>query len=726
MQELPLFEPPIDPALLIRAAASGVDLSSAIGDINAPLPYHRYLYLSLKAAELCQELKNLGNGILAALEKRDAGQLALLNSSQSMKLLDAVRDVKKSQVDDTAKGMEIINKNMAVVQQRWNYYNNTSLVNFFEGAYLAMEGAALVFALLDTGAQPVTAVINLFPDAKLGAPTSIGITFGGSNVGKSASKFAKFLQKTAIFASRGAGLAAALGSYTRRKAEYDLQFNIADNELKQLQSQLDSATIKNSIAQKELSNHDLQRSNAKDTDDFLHNKYTNVELYDWMLGQLSGTYFQTYQLVYDTAKRAERAFGYELGVDNPNFISFDYWDSMKKGLTAGEQLFYDLKRMDMAYMEQDVREYELTRSISLAQLDPVALVQLRSTGACFFNIPEAIYDLDYPGHYMRRIKSVSVTIPCVAGPYTSVASTLSLAGSSIRKSPNLSNGKYARVDNDIRFADVFGQMQSIATSSGTNDSGLFEGGPGGGGNMRDERYLPFERSGAISSWKMEVPMAFRSYDYDTITDVVLTIRYTAREGGSALGQQASAELRQKALDAIAIAESQNGLSRLFDVPREFPDVWYKFLRGTPPASGTPTTGNSPPVLNQEATLPFTTQRFPYLFFGGTITISKIDVFVRVKKEYLSTHSADTLTLTLEATPPPTSGGGTAPTPLALSEWSAGQTAPELGKVFQATKAFERPPGNYYLTGSLNGGTAMIDLEAIAQFLVVAHYRVKWS
>jgi hypothetical protein len=73
VRELPLFEPPIDPALLIRAVASGADLSSAISDINAPLPHYRYFYLAGKATELCQELEALGGAILASLEKKDAG-----------------------------------------------------------------------------------------------------------------------------------------------------------------------------------------------------------------------------------------------------------------------------------------------------------------------------------------------------------------------------------------------------------------------------------------------------------------------------------------------------------------------------------------------------------------------------------------------------------------------------------------------------------------------------
>ena len=110
-------------------------------------------------------------------------------------------------------------------------------------------------------------------------------------------------------------------------------------------------------------------------------KYTNPELYDWTVGQISALYFQSYQLAYDLAKRAERAYGLELGVDGAGFIKFGYWDSLKKGLLAGERLHYDLRRMEAAYLEANAREYELTKHVSLSMLDPVALVKLRREGA---------------------------------------------------------------------------------------------------------------------------------------------------------------------------------------------------------------------------------------------------------------------------------------------------------------------------------------------------------
>ena len=41
-----------------------------------------------------------------------------------------------------------------------------------------------------------------------------------------------------------------------------------------------------------------------------------------------------------------------------------------------------------------------------------------------------MFDIDFPGHYMRRIRSVTLTIPCVTGPYTGVHCRLTLLSSS--------------------------------------------------------------------------------------------------------------------------------------------------------------------------------------------------------------------------------------------------------------------------------------------------------
>src|SRR6185295_11997028 len=168
----------------------------------------------------------------------------------------------------------------------------------------------------------------------------------------------------------------------------------------------------------------------------------------------------------------------------------------------------DLRRLELAYLDQNKRDYEITRHISLMLNDPMALISLKETGQCTIDLPETLFDADYPGHYMRRIKSVSLTIPCVVGPYTSINCNLTLLSNKTRIN-NVAGDQYAeRIDeDDQRFISNFAGVQTIATSHAQNDNGMFEL------NFRDERYLPFEGAGVISRWRIEMPKYTNAFDF---------------------------------------------------------------------------------------------------------------------------------------------------------------------------------------------------------------------
>ena len=78
VRQLPLFEPPIDPELLVKATQAGLSLTSILNDVNIGLPNYRFQVLLQKANELCNDVKTLGSLVLSALEKKDAEYLALL------------------------------------------------------------------------------------------------------------------------------------------------------------------------------------------------------------------------------------------------------------------------------------------------------------------------------------------------------------------------------------------------------------------------------------------------------------------------------------------------------------------------------------------------------------------------------------------------------------------------------------------------------------------------
>ena len=299
-----------------------------------------------------------------------------------------------------------------------------------------------------------------------------------------------------------------------------------------------------------------------------------------MKREVKGLYNTSFQFAFEIAKKAEIALQQELGDQKLSYVQFGYL-SGKEGLLAGEKLYYDIKRMEIAYVELNKREYELTKHVSLLQVNPVGLLQLRATGSCSFDLPEETLISTVRGHYFRRIRSVAVSVPCVVGPYTSLNCRLTLATSAIRTSTSPGDNGYARGgSDDPRFSEFSGAIQSIVTSSGQNDSGLFET------NLHDERKLPFEWSGAISQWQLDLPSDIRTFDYSTISDVILHVRYTAREGGDGLKKLATANLE----DHIGSGKT-TGSVRLFSMRHEFPSDWAKLKAATiaPPGALAPLT-----------------------------------------------------------------------------------------------------------------------------------------
>jgi hypothetical protein len=340
---------------------------------------------------------------------------------------------------------------------------------------------------------------------------------------------------------------------------------------------------------------------------FLTSKYTNAQLYNWMITQLTTVYTQAYQLAFSLALQAQNAYQYELG-SQETFVQFGYWDSQHKGLAAGESLLFDLRRMEAQYLAENSRELELTKHISLALTCPMALVMLRETGTCQIVLDEALFEYDHPGQYFRRLRSVALTIPCVTGPYTGVNATLSLTNAMVRiQAPDSTyKPQSAQVnpptDPNVVISPIAATgTATIATSSGQNDAGLFDV------NLRDERWLPFEGQGVISTWNLVLDPRDNNFDFSTITDVVLHVRYTARGGGD-----------QTAADNVRTAlKPQTSRSILVSVRNTFGNAYNSFFN--------PVDTTAP---QQTLTLPMTNVIFPFSNLGsGVVKIEGMTYYV---------------------------------------------------------------------------------------------------
>jgi hypothetical protein len=614
VRQLPLFQPPIDPGALIKAKAAGVDLTSVLADLNAPLPLYRFKQNLQKAIELTTEVKSLGSALLSALEKRDAEDIAILMATHQEEMQKAMTLIREKSIEEAEVSIESLELSKKITEERKTYYLSRKYIIPQEQMHLDKLDTAMKLQVAAQALGILAGAFSLVPDYDIGVSgfggtPAVKMQYGGTNFVGVANAAAGVLNILATIEQHQGTKASIKGGYDRRHDDWQHQAKLAEMEIPQIEKQIAGAEIRMEMAEKELENLELQIEQAATELEFMQDKYTNKDLYNWMVTQISTLYFQSYQMAYDMAKRAEKAFRFELGLDDTNFIQFGYWDSLKKGLLSGEKLFKDLQRMDVAFMEENKREYELTNHGSLAMLDPNALIELRNSGKCVFEIPEVMFDLDYPGHYFRRIKSVSISIPAVTGPYTNISCRLTMQNNRYRKTTNDADDYSYKGINDPRFVHNIIGMQSIATSNGQNDSGMFQF------NFNDERYLPFEGAGAIGTWSLDMPDKFRQFDYDTIADVIVHINYTAREGGEILKTGAVDNIDEM---LAIIGQDGIGLTRLFSMKAEFANELHQFLN--------PDSGNNATEIVLEK------KHFPYFLKEREISINNVGIYIRPFRE----------------------------------------------------------------------------------------------
>ena len=156
---------------------------------------------------------------------------------------------------------------------------------------------------------------------------------------------------------------------------------------------------------------------------------------------------------------------------------------------------------------------EIEKTISLASVNPIAFQQFRKTGVLEFCTIMSWFDRDFPGHYMRLIRDVSLTVLSLVPPYKSILVTLS-------------NNGLSQVMMGAPFdlaTKIHRPPESVALSAVGKTTGPLKLRP------EDPKYVPFEGCGVDTTWRLEMPKSENHFDYDTLSDLLFTIHYTALE-----------------------------------------------------------------------------------------------------------------------------------------------------------------------------------------------------
>ncbi|MEO0603199.1 MAG: hypothetical protein AAF211_17300, partial [Myxococcota bacterium] len=595
-RQLPLWEPAIDVGALVAATAAGLDLSSIT--TTSVSPHIRFQAMLELAQRITSRLQRLGQSLQSALRQKDAEHLALLREEHQTTLLELGEAVRDLQIEATTLERDARESSKATIEIRKEHYEQ--LKDKSPNAYEELEEWAHDQSSFHYATAAFKSILyNAFaylPQTSLGiiapavTPTGPGIafkattSFGGQNVANAFQAMELENRLMADEQGREAGRSGRRAAQERRLEDWNHQIAMADREIAQIDVDLETLERRIEVSKSELALHQRQIENARSIEAWVRGKYSNEDLYDWLEGEINQLQSATYDLALDVARKAEHCFRRERGVTVSSYVGSSHYSGSHKGALAGDKLMADLQRLEVAYVDDNARELELTKHVSLERLDPTALAELQSGGSCLFAIPEVLFDLDHAGHYMRRIRSVAISIPCGSGRYSAINGTLILTRSRVRTQDTASEASYP---NDDNFSEER-WSERIAFSTGLNDTGHFESGS-------DGRYRTFEHRGAVSEWSLQLSGAAEGrpqFDWTNIQDVVLTIQYTARY---------SVDLKSPALSNVtASLDALRGAGQPWQVAlslrRQAPDVWAALIAD-------PTA---------DATVEFGRDRLPYL------------------------------------------------------------------------------------------------------------------
>lgn len=687
-QQLPLFQPPINPLDLVKAGGA---INNVLNNnsLNKNVPYYRYRSSYTTAATLCDVLIDLGNSLLAAFEKGDAEGLAMLQNTQEGQIQQMMVQIKEARISEIQATIASLNANQQSANNQVTYY--TGLINeglsVYEITNIAASTEALAFNVLAGVMQTASSIGYAIP--QVGSP--FAMTYGGQQIGSMVNAAAGVFSISAELSNFIAQQALTMGGYERRNQEWAFQKDTSEQQVVSITQQIEATNFQLQAAQQDLAIQ--QKSIAQNTEvgNYLKSKFTNHALYQWLTGQLCATYFQAFGLAMQAAQQAQSAYWFELDSEQ-SFINYNYWNNLYKGLSAGQALRLSLNRLDAAYRSGDSRRLEIEKTISLGMIDPAALYKLKTTGECDFCLNEVIFDYDYPGHYARKIKNISISIPVVLGPYQNIKATLTqLWNAVVIGGQNINAAVDALLDHPnqepphtidgLRVSWAFNN-QAIAISKGIDDSGLFVL------NFEDERYLPFENTGAVSMWHLSLPLTTNYFDFEQLSDVVISVKYTALAGNSSLQSYIQSKLKAIALPGGNYVDCNMQSA-----------AWQTFLLNKPATGPQTLKLNVPPVKIQAFTKVQYTSVMVQLVLGENVLLSKTS-----QNKFLSLLVSPNSQVTFKLDQNGTS------TPITIA-WDGKTMSPQWNFEFDLSNTDITP----LLTGGYVSGDKLLNIQVIVLY-----------
>lgn len=536
---LPLYAAPLSPLKLMASQGKGAfGQSQATPFIDAQVGHYRFQVMLNHALTATEAVIQFGNTVLTLIERKEQAEYLELQQQQAWDLANIIVTQQTQALQVDAKNRQALHASRRMIESRMHYYTHQLTESISPG-----ELQAGLLYLISTGFDTAACAAAAGAGIAMVAPNIFGTSVGGSRWE------GPFYAAQAIaqgVATKLRGTAADLDrseQFNRRAQEWAHAQDQARLELAQVDAQLNAYAEQEKATRLQLRLAETSLAQAWSNYQLLAKRYSKAQLYDWLNAQLSTFYYQVYDLSLSLCRTAQACWHYEVADYERTFIQPGAWNNNYRGYLAGEALKLSLLNMNTAYLNQNVRDLEIVKTISLRhRLNACELSspstdtsqtpssppedkwvahkrQLVNKGTLCFKLPAALFEEDYPRHILRRIKGISVSLPATLGPYEDIKAILTQTRNEIV----LPTGQ---VRTDMRA------HQQIALSTGLDDNGLF--------TLTfdsNERYLPFEYTGAISDWTLEFPNPDRQKAaLESINDIVIHLRYTARATAASGGQ----------------------------------------------------------------------------------------------------------------------------------------------------------------------------------------------
>lgn len=534
--------------------ASGAVLSSLV----RPTPY-RYRALQERAKQLAALAGQFEAQYLSAIERDEAEVEKLLREGFASEAAAQAVVIRTAGVTEALDGVVLAQQQQTrsrIEQARLDDWIAAG-PNAYERAQLeSVADTALIRQVINV-AQTAASVASMAGSAAGSAVGSFGAASALFVAGGVAQATASIAQGFLIDAESKAQTAGMIASFERRDDEWRLRADLADQDIRISGQQIVLAQDRSVIARQELIAAQAQETQTRQMIAFLEGKFTSAAFYEWLASVLADTYAFFLRLATATARLAELQLAFERQQAPRQLIRADYWTAASagyggdiakdtRGVTGSTRLTQDLYNLDEQAFSSEQRLLNLSQSFSLAERGPLEFETFRRTGVLSFATPMAWFDEGFPGHYMRLIKRVRVSIIALIPPTAGIRASL------------INNGLSRVVTADPgNPTTVIQQGPQIAVlTSPAAASGVFEL------DMQSELLLPFEGGGVDTSWVLELPPSGNAFDFGSLMDVVVSIDYTALF---------SPDVREKVVRTLP--RTASGL-RTFSVRRDFPDVWY--------------------------------------------------------------------------------------------------------------------------------------------------------